>query len=598
MTALTTAPAPHSPFAIFRNRNFTWLWIGQLIGEMGSALTEMAAFIFVYQQTGSALNVGLMMVASSAPSLLVGLVAGVFVDRYDRKRIMIAANLLQAGLIVAIPFLLPLNIIWLYVLIMLAKTVGQFFNPAHAAALGEITSEDELNAANSMMAVSSYGAQVIGYALAGLITTQFPIAWAFYADAATFFLSALLILMVRVPAITFSEETNVASIFQNLHAGIKAIDRTPIVRSLFLVFTPVFILFSLANTIRLPFAIEALGASEFEYSLIESVSLVGLVGASLFMARVGDRWREGQWLALSFIGVGLAETVFALLSSVPAAYVIIVFSGFVYAPSVIANSLIIQRHIPRELRGRVFSAFFVLRDTLFVLGMALAGLADVWDVRLLYLAGGLGVLAIGFVTLIMPGLGQPAAEWRRAIQLLRTAPDAPGLGVGRALSLTHFARLSALLPTIAALPPEKQRKLQANMTVIDAPEGTAIIRRYETSDAAYFILEGQAIAGWEEEAGYKALEMLQAGDFFGEIAALTGLPRTAHVITERPTTLIQVTAGTLREMAADPQLNRILLTRMTERMIRMNMIDLGHQGHFDQQILRELRTPATETKGS
>ncbi len=187
MTALTTAPAPHSPFAIFRNRNFTWLWIGQLIGEMGSALTEMAAFIFVYQQTGSALNVGLMMVASSAPSLLVGLVAGVFVDRYDRKRIMIAANLLQAGLIVAIPFLLPVNIIWLYVLIMLAKTVGQFFNPAHAAALGEITSEDELNAANSMMAVSSYGAQVIGYALAGLITTQFPIAWAFYADAAHLF---------------------------------------------------------------------------------------------------------------------------------------------------------------------------------------------------------------------------------------------------------------------------------------------------------------------------------------------------------------------------------------------------------------------------
>ncbi len=93
--------------------------------------------------------------------------------------------------------------------------------------------------------------------------------------------------------------------------------------------------------------------------------------------------------------------------------------------------------------------------------------------------------------------------------------------------------------------------------------------------------------------------MLQAGDFFwSKLPRLTGLPRTAHVITERPTTLIQVTAGTLREMAADPQLNRILLTRMTERMIRMNMIDLGHQGHFDQQILRELRTPATETKGS
>lgn len=591
MTTLAPSTSAPSPWLIFRNRNFTRLWIGQLVGEMGSSLTEMAAFIFVYQQTGSALSVGLMMMVAAAPSLLVGLIAGVFVDRYNRQRIMVMADLLRMGLILALAFLLPFNIIWLYILIMLAKAVGQFFDPAHAAVLGEIASEEELNAANSMMAVSSYGAQVVGYAVAGLITSQFPIAWAFYLDAASFLLSAILITQIKVPPIITSGETNVASIVQNLKVGFKAIDETPIVRSLFLVFTPAFLLFSLANTIRLPFAIEALGATEFEYSLIESISLVGLVAASFFLARVGDRWREGQWLAVSFIGVGLAETVFALLRSVPPAYALMVLSGFVYAPSVIANSLIIQRHVRRDVRGRVFSAFFVLRDTLFMVGMALAGLADVWDVRTLYLAGGLGVLLVGIITLTMPGLGQPAAEWRQAIQLLRTAPSAPGLGIGRTLTATQFARLSALLPVIATLPPDKQRKLQANMTIIDAPEGTAVIRRYETSDAAYFILEGQAIAGWEEEAGYKALELLRAGDFFGEIAALTGIPRTAHVITDRPSTLIRVTAATLREMAADPQMNRILMTRMTERMIRMNMIDIGHLGHFDQQMLRELRTP-------
>lgn len=596
MTTVAPATTTPSPLIIFRNRNFTRLWIGQLIGEMGSALTEMAAFIFVYQQTGSALSVGLMMIVAAAPTLLIGLIAGVFVDRYNRQRIMALADLLRMGLIFALAFLLPYNIIWLYILIMLAKSVGQFFDPAHAAVLSEIASEEELNAANSMMAVSSYGAQVVGYAVAGLITSQFPIAWAFYLDAASFLLSALLIAQIKVPLITTTDTTNVASIVQNLRVGFRAIDETPIVRSLFLVFTPAFLLFSLANTIRLPFAIEALGASEFEYSLIESISLVGLVAASFFLARVGDRWREGQWLAVSFIGVGLAETIFALLHSVPPAYALMVLSGFVYAPSVIANTLIIQRHVRRDVRGRVFSAFFVLRDTLFMGGMALAGLADVWDVQWLYLIAGVGALFVGIVTLTMPGLGQPAAEWRQAIQLLRTAPSAPGLGLGHALTTTQFGRLSALLPAIAALPPEKQRKLQANMTIIDAPEGTAVIRRYETSDAAYFILEGQAVAGWEEEAGYKALELLRAGDFFGEIAALTGIPRTAHVITDRPSTLIRVTAATLREMAADPQMNRILMTRMTERMIRMNMIDLGHQGHFDQQILRELRTPAEAQK--
>lgn len=591
MTNFATTPAVRSSFSIFRNKNFTRLWIGQLISEIGSSLTEMAAFIFVYQQTESALNVGLMMVASSAPSLLVGLIAGVFVDRYDRKKMMMISDFLRLLFILAIPLLLPYNILWLYVLIMLAKTAGQFFNPAHAAVLGEIASEEELNAANAMMAVSSYGAQVMGYAIAGLITSQYPIEWAFYGDALTFLFSAVFIALVHIPHITSEETTNVASIFQNLRAGIQAIDQTPIVRSLFLVFTPVFILFSLANTIRLPFSIQALGATEFEYSLIESISLVGLVAASLFMARVGDRWREGQWLAVSFVGVGLAEVVFSLLSSVPMAYLVIILSGFIYAPSVIANSIIIQRHAPREVRGRVFSAFFVLREALFIAGMALAGLADLFDVRLIYLLGGAGVLVMGFITLAMPGLGQPAAEWRRAWQLLRTAPNAPGLGLGRALSLTEFNRLVGLLPAIAALPLEKQRKLQANMWVVDAPEGTAVIRRYDTSDAAYFVLEGQAVAGWDEEAGYKALEVLRPGDFFGEIAALTGLPRTAHVITERPSMLIKVPAPALREMAADPQLNRILMTRMTERMIRMNMLDLAHLGHFDQQMLRELRTP-------
>ena len=398
MTTVAPATTTPSPLIIFRNRNFTRLWIGQLIGEMGSALTEMAAFIFVYQQTGSALSVGLMMIVAAAPTLLIGLIAGVFVDRYNRQRIMVLADLLRMGLIFALAFLLPYNIIWLYILIMLAKSVGQFFDPAHAAVLSEIASEEELNAANSMMAVSSYGAQVVGYAVAGLITSQFPIAWAFYLDAASFLLSALLIAQIKVPLITTTDTTNVASIVQNLRVGFRAIDETPIVRSLFLVFTPAFLLFSLANTIRLPFAIEALGASEFEYSLIESISLVGLVAASFFLARVGDRWREGQWLAVSFIGVGLAETIFALLHSVPPAYALMVLSGFVYAPSVIANTLIIQRHVRRDVRGRVFSAFFVLRDTLFMGAMPLPALPKGWDWHCLYLIAGLGSRFFAIVT--------------------------------------------------------------------------------------------------------------------------------------------------------------------------------------------------------
>src|SRR5512143_3338573 len=110
--ALATSP---SPFAVLRRRNFALMWTGQLVSTIGSALTSLAASIYVYRITGgSALSVGLMLMATAAPSLLVGLVAGVFVDRFDRRRIMIVADLLRAVLVCLIPLLVPYSVTWLY----------------------------------------------------------------------------------------------------------------------------------------------------------------------------------------------------------------------------------------------------------------------------------------------------------------------------------------------------------------------------------------------------------------------------------------------------------------------------------------------------
>jgi MFS family permease len=86
-----------SMFSVFRNRSFTLLWIGQLISSMGSALTALAASILVYRVTNSAQSVGLMLIATSGPTLVIGLIAGVFVDRFDRKRIILISDLLRAS---------------------------------------------------------------------------------------------------------------------------------------------------------------------------------------------------------------------------------------------------------------------------------------------------------------------------------------------------------------------------------------------------------------------------------------------------------------------------------------------------------------------
>ena len=180
-------------FSVFRNRNFTLLWSSELVSQIGTALSSLAAAIWVYQLTGSSLSVGLMLIASVAPSLLVGLVAGVFVDRMDRRRIMIAANLIRAVLVLLIPFLLPHNIAWLYILTLCSNAVGQFFSPAHASLLPEVASDEELTAANSMMAISSFGSMAVGFAASGFIAGTASIEWAFYLDSLSFVVSAIFV---------------------------------------------------------------------------------------------------------------------------------------------------------------------------------------------------------------------------------------------------------------------------------------------------------------------------------------------------------------------------------------------------------------------
>jgi len=598
MTSLpaTAHPSAPSPLAVFRNRSFSLMWSGELISTIGTALSSLAASILIFRLTGSALSVGLMLMATAAPSLLVGLVAGVFVDRYDRQRIMIAADLLRAVIAVLIPFLVANNVLWLYVMVALSSAIGQFFEPAHSSVLPEVASDEELAAANSLMAISSFGSTAIGFAASGLIASRYPIAWAFYADALSFVFSAACILLIRLkPLAAPDEAVSVAVVARNLRAGLRFLFDTPMLKSLLLSSLPVIIGFGLSNALLLPFALRALRATEFEYGLQEGVTSIGFVIGSLLMANLSDRWREGQWLALSFTGMALAGVAYAFSTTVPWAILFVAISGFLNAPSSIARRLIIQRHSPREMRGRVNSAFFVSRDVLFLIGMAGAGLADVVDVRLMYLVSAVMILIGGVWVLFLPGLGQPAAEWRRLMSLLVKAPAAPGLGAGRAATLADLDSLAVLLPTLAGLTAEDRKALAAQGRVIEAPAGVRVVQQGQAGDAAYFVLAGRLAAGLPAPDGtYRALSTLAPGDFFGEIAALTGATRTADVAADQASTLLQVPAPALRALMRDPAISRLVLDKMSERLARTHLSDLPRFAGLDPEAMRDLRTPQGE----
>jgi len=275
---------------------------------------------------------------------------------------------------------------------------------------------------------------------------------------------------------------------------------------------------------------------------------------------------------------------------------IVSISGFLNAPSSIGRRLVIQRNTPREMRGRVNSVFFVSRDVLFLVGMAAAGLADFIDVRLVYLSGGLLLLGGGILVLLLPGLRQNREEWQRALHLLKSAPVGSAVSTGRLAVLADFDALAGILPSLSTLSAKEQKSLIFQAHVLEIPAAATIVRHGEKDDSAYFILSGRAVAGIAAgEGNYRSLSTMLPGEFFGEIAALTGVTRTADVIAEEPTTLFQVPAKALRELMGHPALGNLFLLKMTERLGRTSINELPRFAGINQQDAQNLRTES-ETK--
>src|SRR6476620_12041307 len=214
------AAAAPSMFAVFRRRDFSLLWLAQLVSTAGSGLTDLAAGIFVWRETQSTLAVGLTLMVTAVPSLIVGLLAGVYVDRHDRQRIMVWTCLTQAvvvGLIAVVIGIDTIALVGLYLLLFLNAGVKQFFDPAHDSLIPEIASDEELAAANSFLSIASFGSTAVGFAGAGLLAGTVGLQWAFILDAASFlFAAGCIFAMGRYPMPKPDEDASVAVIVENL----------------------------------------------------------------------------------------------------------------------------------------------------------------------------------------------------------------------------------------------------------------------------------------------------------------------------------------------------------------------------------------------
>src|SRR5207253_6888295 len=187
--------------AVLRQRHFALLWVGGLISGLGDGALRLTLPFYVYVRTGSVLATGAMFVVPLLPSLLLGSLAGVFVDRWDRRRTMIAADLTRAMLILLLLAVQSRDWLWLvYAVGFLEAALSQFFRPATSALVPRLVGEGHLQAANSVVAVSDGLIGVVGPAVGGLLLGLLGLPSVVLADSASYLLSGLLIALIRVPA--------------------------------------------------------------------------------------------------------------------------------------------------------------------------------------------------------------------------------------------------------------------------------------------------------------------------------------------------------------------------------------------------------------
>ena len=189
----------------------------------------------------------------------------------------------------------------------------------------------------------------------------------------------------------------------------------------------------------------------------------------------------------------------------------------------------------------------------------------------------------------MPGIGRRGTEWRRTFQLLSSAPHAPRVGAGRTATMLDFDRLLGLLPELGSLAMSRRAGFLTGVTVARAEPGEAIVKAGDPGDSAYFVLSGRAVAGIPDQAGTRTLSAMGPGDFFGEIAALTGSTRTANVIADEQTDLLEVPGTTLKSLMDLPEMNVLINSKLSERLGRTSTTDLVRLARPDQGDLRDLR---------
>ena len=342
-----------------RIRDFRLLWGGGIVSSLGSWLLILAIPAHVFLVTGSLRDTGLTLAAEYLPLLVLGPVAGVFTDRWDRRRLMIATDLFRAGAVAVMLLGTSPGRYWVLYVALIAENSGfVLFTPALQARIPAIVGTGPLlSSANSLNSVSSGAVRLIGGPLGGILLTAFGVKWLICADVVSYLLSAVaLFLTSRPDGARPSRTTSIGDVARDLIEGLHVLRGQPVARALL----PVTVIFLGANAslsaILIPFGIQRLGGSEQTGFLLASLGVGYLLGAPLIrllLDRVQPRILLTASLTATAAAFFLLFTSSSLSTALPAAVAIGIFGSM----SVVVPQTTLQRVIPNAALGRVGAVF-------------------------------------------------------------------------------------------------------------------------------------------------------------------------------------------------------------------------------------------------
>ncbi len=382
--------------SVLKIRNFMIFGISQSISLFGDKLDYMALLAVIaffadklgWDSSSSARAVSYLSVVTTLPPILLGPIAGVLVDRWNRLKVLLFCDLMRALLVLFIPFLVikTYNLMGFFFLTFIIFLFGLFYNTARLSIIPNLVSRKRLLAANSFMNVVGRIATFLGMFFGGIIVDWhiwkrlgFQYSWSagFYIDALTYLVSVsglifiatrTQIFKVNKPSINMHSKSTVLAVaqdqekkmFSELKFAFNYIIKTPLVRFVFIsIFIMVLIgacaFVLLVPMIQSPVEKMGFGLGTKGVGFVAAIGAIGLVISSMSYGIIGHRFSKIYTIVGSFCIMGLVIILIPILNNYWALMVLALITGLVLSPVFIAQDTILHEIVPEEIRGRIFS---------------------------------------------------------------------------------------------------------------------------------------------------------------------------------------------------------------------------------------------------